>query len=119
MRRTYNFQRPGTRSRVLPALQWCRSAALVGCLPVAVVASAWDGGQPAGGVAAQATRGRPEPAHVALRLVGQQRCRALLPVDRPAWMYYYYRAAERMSGVILKGANIQECNEFRSNQRCS
>jgi hypothetical protein len=70
MRRTYNFQRPGTRSRLLPALQWCRSAALVGCLPVAVVGSAWDGGQPAGGVAAQATRDRPEPAHVALRLVG-------------------------------------------------
>ena len=26
---------------------------------------------------------------------------------------------ERMFGVILKGANIQERNEFRSNQRCS
>jgi hypothetical protein len=51
MRRTYNFATTGrVRTRPRRPLQWCRSAALVGCLPVAVVGSAWDGGgaKPAG-----------------------------------------------------------------------
>jgi hypothetical protein len=85
MRRTYNFATTGrVRTRPRRPLQWCRSAALVGCLPVAVVGSAWDGGAKPAGVAAQARSTRAGPCGPSLGRAATLRCGLWLPVCRPA-----------------------------------